>query len=543
MKHGWRPRRGIRPQDNADLESALDAMTAEELRSFVRDALERLDDEPRGQLMDAVIARAAKGSSGWRPENPSGRIVDDVKRFVEAARRIGYAEPQEVDAYLREGTKAFLAGDHTTARGVFETLLPPIADADIDLGQHEMVDEVLSVDVHECAARYVVSVYVTTPVEDRAEALCRSIDTVHGVGFFWQPLEQMERVATAPLPDFDEFLPRWVRHLEGQPPSESEWEGDRDRWLREAVLRLEGVTGLERIARRTKKPEALRAWCTELADRGQWAEALRAFDAAAELVGKSHWRGDFLDGAALAAQQLGRRDTTERLEAAWLGHPSLVRLLRWLGAGAPAPATVVKRTRKAIAHCPPKAARQLGLLRVLSGDVRAAAKLLADAPGLGWSSEDHPGHLLFSAFAGLLAEGANAPLSAELFAGLSQALRDPFEAIRDGVDDVKPKLTAPSVAELIMSVRAGASVDSLGRMAMFEAMQVAATGRVGGVLDNKRRGHYAHAARLVACCLELSPVVEKQKAVAGWIDEMRRECARFSAFQKELKSALASTST
>jgi hypothetical protein len=366
---------------------------------------------------------------------------------------------------------------------------------------------------------------------------------VHGVGFFWQPLEQMERVAAAPLPDFDAFLTRWVRHLERQPPSESEREGDRDRWLREAVLRLEGVTGLERIARRTKKPEALRAWCTELADKGQWAEALCAFDAAAELVGKSHWRGDFLDGATLAAQQLGRRDTTERLEAAWLGHPSLVRLLRWLGARAPAPATVADRTRKAIEHCPPKAARQLGLLHVLSGDAHAAAKLLADAPGLGWSSEDHPGHLLFSVFAGLLAEGTKAPLSSELFAGLSQALRDPFDAIRDGGDDVKPKLTAPSVVELIMSVRAGLSVDSRGSEAMLEAMQAAATSRLEGVLDKKRRGHYAHAAKLVACCLELSAVVGKREPVADWIDDVRREYGRFSAFQKELKSAPASTSS
>lgn len=45
---------------------------------------------------------------------------------------------------------------------------------------------------------------------------------------------------------------------------------------------------------------------------------------------------------------------------------------------------------------------QLGLLRLLAGDIRAAADLLSQAPGLGWSSEEHPGHVLFPSFALLL---------------------------------------------------------------------------------------------------------------------------------------------
>jgi hypothetical protein len=276
-------------------------MTAEELRSFVRDALERLDDEPRGGLVDALLLRAAKASSGWKPSGPSRRIVDEVRRFVEAARRIGDADPGEVDDYLRQGTKAFLAGEHATAREVFEALLPAVGDGEIDLGYHEMVDEVLTVDVQECAAQYVASIYLTTPLEERSQALSAAMDAVQGVASFWQPIEQVERAATAHLPELDAFLPRWVRFLEDQPASEDDWEGDRERWLREAVLRLEGVEGLERIARKTKRPEALQAWCDALVERGDWADALRAYDDATKLVGKSHWRADFLDGAALAA--------------------------------------------------------------------------------------------------------------------------------------------------------------------------------------------------------------------------------------------------
>jgi hypothetical protein len=126
--------------------------------------------------------------------------------------------------------------------------------------------------------RYVAAVYLTTPLEDRAEALCRIIEGLEGIACLWEPLEQMERVVTRPLPELDAFLPHWVKHLERQPPSENEWDANRDRWLREAVSRLEGVAGLESIARKTRKPEALRAWCKALTDRREWAKALRAWD-------------------------------------------------------------------------------------------------------------------------------------------------------------------------------------------------------------------------------------------------------------------------
>ena len=114
MKHGSRFRGSQRPALEPDLDGALEALTVGELRSLVRKALERLDREPRGELLDSLIARASKGSSGWKPSGPSRGVVGEVKRFVGAARRIGYAEPHEVDDYLRKGTKAFLAGEQAT---------------------------------------------------------------------------------------------------------------------------------------------------------------------------------------------------------------------------------------------------------------------------------------------------------------------------------------------------------------------------------------------------------------------------------------------
>lgn len=570
MRGASRSRRREPPRGDPDVDSALDALSAEELRALVRDMREALDDELRGALLDSVIARAAKGSAGWKPSGPSARVVTEITRFAEAARQAGYADPADVDARLRQGTKAFLAGEHAVARAVFEALLLPIADAEIDLGQHEMVDEVLTIDTQECAAQCVASVYLTTPLEGRARAVFDALDAVWGAASFWAPIEAMERAATSPLPQLDAFLPRWVERLEEEPVAEDAWDRARDWWLREAVLRLEGVAGLERIARKTRRPEALWAWCEALVERREWAEALRAYEETAVLAGGTEWKGAFLDGAALAARELGRPDAAKRLEAAWLGAASLVRLLRWLGAASPKGGALVRRANDAKARCPARSGRQLGLLHLLTGDLGAAAKLLAKAPGLGWSSQDHPGHVVFPAFAGLLAEGSRSPVSAKLLAGLREQPRDPWEGDRgqggdwgdrcdgdDGYGDdggdgeaasdgearkagERPALPVPSVAEILARAPSRSRGGTRIRAAMLEVMQVAAERRVEGILGNKRRRHYGHAALLMACCLDLAPGVGRGTAVAEWVAKLRGKYARFHAFQEECRRALAS---
>ena len=61
---------------------------------------------------------------------------DEVaERLPPPTARVGQAEPFDVDAYLRQGVAASLAGEHATARRIFEALLLPIANAEIDLGQ------------------------------------------------------------------------------------------------------------------------------------------------------------------------------------------------------------------------------------------------------------------------------------------------------------------------------------------------------------------------------------------------------------------------
>ena len=514
-------------------------MTAPELRALVRAVLDELEDEQRGRVVDSLMTRAVRGDAGWKPTRPSSRIVNDARSFADAAQQVGHADPDDVSEHLRLASKAFLAGDHASARAVFEALLVPISIVDIDLGQHELVDDVLSVDVHTCVAQYVTSVYTTTPLPDRAGAVFKAIENVKPIGSVLNPIGEMEGVSAGALPDLGAFLPRWVKHLGRRRPSKDEWESDHERWLREAVLHLEGVDGVERLARKTKRPQTCLAWCEALVDRGDWAGALHAYDDSVALVGKSHWRGELLDGAALAAQQLKGSDLAERLAAAWHAAPTLARLLRWLVTEDRNPTALRLKARKIVSRCPKTAGRQLGLLRLLACDVSAAADLLSQAPGLGWSNDEHPGHVLFPSFALLLAHRTSRSVPDALLADLESTCRDPLEVLSHDDVERRPKLGTPSIATLIQGVSSTITVVEENLRSMVDSMCVAAERRVEGILGNSRRRQYGHAAMLVASCVALAPA-GGGKDLSAWMMGLRRTYSRRHAFREELRRAMES---
>jgi len=499
--------------DPAVIDTALAAMDADELRELIREITPWLDEPNHARFVSVIINRAARSSSGWAPTAPMARTVTEIAGFVEAATRVGYADPSDIDNYLRQGSNAFLARSYGTASRILRTLLLPLANAEIDLGQDEMVDEVLGVNIADCAAQYAVAVYMNSTPESRAETVLAAIDEIPGVGHFWEPLRELERVAIEPLSGFEKFLPEWRALVEARAEQgrQRDWESDADRWRREAVQRLEGAEGLARIARSTRSADDLRAWCRFLVNARDWQEALWAYDEAAEIVSEGqHSRGEFLDGAALATGQLGRKDLPARLERAWRAAQNMVRLRRWLGS---ATARNVLRGRAATAldSCAPQATRQRGLLHVLLGDYDAAAKLLASAPGLGWSSGEHSGHLLFPLFTSLL---TGTPFNAESAGD--------FEALDPLSDYEEPRLPAPEIASLVDLAGVTTPVAGRDRSTMLNAMRKAAEKRIAGVTENKRRRHYGRRMdRPVADAIEELEHV-KEATTAGTV--ARRYC-------------------
>ena len=506
--------------DSSVTEAALDAMDVQELRDLIRDIIPWLDEATHTRMVNALVDRAARNRSGWVPSGPTNQVVADIVAFAVAAGRVGYAQPWDVDEYLRLGSNAFLSKDYRAALQIFRALLIPIGDGEIDLGQHEMFDEVLGVDVQACAAQYVVSAYMTSSEQNRGKAVLSAMDEMLSVGLFWEPLREMERVAVEPLPEFDSFLAQWRTLLEERVARElnSDWGSDEDRWLREVVGRMEGADGLARVARATRRADDLHAWCSALVEAKDWGASLTAFDEAAELVAdKTYAVGDFLDGAALAAQELGRRDLPKRLERAWRQAPTFVRLRRWLGSSRHKKALRL-RAADALSACPKQARRQRAFLHYLLGDLAAAAKLLASAPGLGWSSGDHPGHLLFPLFCSLLGD---VELSTEMDGDF-----DVFSLVspRD-----EQRMDTPEVAVLVQLADVAPPTDGRTRTAVLKAIRKAAEKRIEGVTENKRRRHYGHAASLALLCAQVDATPE----AAAWLAATRDRYRRYPALQRE----------
>jgi hypothetical protein len=188
---------------------------------------------------------------------------------------------------------------------------------------------------------------------------------------------------------------------------------------------------------------------------------------------------------------------------------------------------------------PKTAGRQLGLLRVLTGDIGAAADLLSRAPGLGWSSDEHPGHVLFPSFAVLLAHKTSRRVSDTFLADLDSTCCDPLEILSPDDVERRPKLGTPSIATLIHDVSSTITFVEEDLKSMVDSMCVAAERRVEGVLRNSRRRHYGHAAMLVASCVALAPA-GRVKDLSTWMMGLRHTYSRRHAFREELRRAMES---
>ncbi|MEQ8763638.1 MAG: hypothetical protein RL885_06915 [Planctomycetota bacterium] len=507
------------PFDESTVDEALNALDAEGLRTLIRELLTWTDESTRVRFESSLLSLAARGPSRWTPKGPSPRVVQDVQRFVESGMRFGWVEPRAVDSYLIQASKAFHARDHRTAIEIFRGLLTPLAEAELHAGQDELLDEVLAVDLTECVAQFAVSMYLLSTPEKRAEAVMSAFDEMAGIAILYEPLREMEQAAVEPLPELESFLQQWQSLLEKPIELRHSWRGT-GQWLREVVGRLEGTGGLARIARASRDSSDLHAWCRSPVDAGDWNSALAAYEEAEKILGEGRSRGQFLDGAALAAQELRRGDLPRRLEEAWRKAPSLVRLQRWLGSSKNR-AQIRERIAEALDACLKQSHCQRALLLFLAEDFESAAQLLASATGLGWSEQEHPGHLAFALF--------TSSLSAEPFVEHPRRAFDELERL--GEPD-GPRLETPEISDLITLARPQSPEDDATRQIVLQAMRKAAEKRLTGVTENQRRKYYAHAASLAATCAR----VDGSAGGKRWLENVRQRYRRFPALQREFRA-------
>ena len=541
---------GSMPEEQL-VEHALDVLNGDELQVLVREVLPQLDNTARACLVDALVRHAKCAYPSWPPQPPSPAAIKKIIAFAKKAEHTNSCDisTTRIEDYLRQGSHAFLEKDYAATVRIFRALLVPICygsiylyqDDDYDYCQdnEDTLEDILDVNLSRCAAHYAVATYMQTKPHGRPQAVLKAIDEVADVGNFCEPLHELEQHAIEPLPDFDDFIEQWRELLEEQVSRNNTVKAnldyyEKDSWLHEVVLRTQGQAGLAALARSSKRIADLRAWCDALVADENWQQAFAAYEEAARIVATnphahpecpSYLReqaercandayGDFLDGVALAAQELGRDDVAAYLEQAWRRVPSMSRLCRWL-ASSETQKILQARVRAARRTCTQEEARQLALLLVLSGDFAKAAALLAAAPGLGWSGKDHPGHVLF-------------PLFAQLLGGKPPA--DPPNFRPRVVDQqAEPSLATPQENDLYKLVGVIAPAKQTTRITMAKAMRTAAQKRAALITAKKHRHFYPHVASLIASCAVLNDTADN----SAWVAAVRANYSRFSALQRE----------
>lgn len=192
------------------------------------------------------------------------------------------------------------------------------------------------------------------------------------------------------------------------------------------------------------------------------------------------------------------------------------------------------------------------MLSLLAGDVASAAALLKESSRLGWSSDAHPGHVLFPVFAWLLGAAPRGAIRDQLTLVAEPSTGSVLDcglevavgvAVTPTAPQVrKPRLPEPSLVHVLLESNLTKELTSEDRAVMLDAMRAAATGRTYGVLGEKRRRQYSHAAALVACCVALERSGGKTAStLPAWVAALRQEASRFPAFQEALRAALDET--
>lgn len=492
-----------------ELDRHLAPLSREELRDVIRGVWADLEPSDRDRL-ERTLARAAAARGELQLEDPD--LARDVAAF---AGRHGYADPRAVDALFARILRASIAGHHAVVRSSVEALLPPLASLEIDLGQDEMIDDVLTTSIHAVGASYLRSVYCTTELGARPDALADAIEFFEPLAAVGRPIAAMQEVSPAPLPDLDAFLPRWLERVQTDQKSPSR----RDEGiLREALLRTGGPDALAAYARDHRDPLAFADWLALLISDGRLEQAMAGATEAAQVVGR--YGADFHDLAARLAVCVGA-DPAPALEAAFAVEPSYPRLARLL-AGAPAGAERVARARE-VGRRVSQIPALRGLLALVRGDYTAAAKVIGSPPRDPVAERHWVGPLLVPVIAALLADGL--PRGEELAA---LAHTDRLALLGDlpfltRVEDRVPPVPYPDPVALVLEGDARPRGAAAKRL--VDALAAYTTRRIEDVSSSGKTRHYEPAARLVGLvdgllrAADRAPegqrFVEAQRATAG----------------------------
>lgn len=491
------------------------------------------------EFTDTLASMAYVDRWGWDPD------ISDERNFADES-WVG-----EMDALFERAAVAYLAGDYELATKAYHRLFEAfhLADEGVFSGPIAL-EEMVDTDLAEAKARYLNALYRTSLPNERAEAILDTIERLIFIGTSNLSLRDIVEAGEGPLPEFDPFLSQWIETLERKEPEGRVWQRRVSTLLQEAVEWRGGIEGLREMAKKRGNIDSTLyvSLVERYKERGDLQNATvfaqEGMDRAEDIHGKAEL-GDMLFHLA---RQLG--DDELALDAAkcvWRTDPSWVRLgmvysaadkMGCIGAVLMEEAEWVIQSSTFCHSGEPVGPFGFSqdlqcALHLLNGDIDRAVKAFQTAREVGWSYRGHCANVVLPYL--LLAGAAQRELTsgsliAEVWDELPCDYGGDWEVQRDLPDAQALILSAITVSEC--------ALDRSQREKLLKVAEDKVVERVRTIVDNKHRGAYHRAAKVVVALTEARVLAGEPAKGTDFVEKIRRAYPRHSAFQRELNDAI-----
>ena len=501
------------------------------------------DSEDDKTLLEDVRAFIADLESGMYYE---GTGFDEETRDYRSYGDESWVDEMD-DLFARVGA-AFVQGEREIAAEGYGLLLHAF-----DLGEEDgcfcgatSAEEMVATDITEAKARYLRAIYETTPAKDRPAKILHEMHAMRHRGIGDMGIRAVIEADAGPMPDWDVFIPAWIKLLKGQDDDEMGLillEMSR-RLLREAVLIKDGVDGLARLAgeQGACDPKIFGDWIEALLKQERKGEAKDVARRAVDTVKDPAAKATFAEQWAALADSA--EDCLEAARIAWRSEPSGPRLLMLNSLKSQSIDESVHRMTEEVRHWrtgePTLNDRLAALLLILAGQYDEAVDLMAKSKPLGWSSYEHSGPVTYPFVLLAVAGGQTLPKGSVLSLwrhelAAADRVGDPFHevAMVGGGQE-----SGAGLWSAMQSMLDHKPLSEPQRQAFLDAARKVMLARVKSIAKEKHRVAYDRAARMLVGWLEAA-------RLAGHFDEAQRTLAqvmkdytRLSALKREINGLL-----
>jgi hypothetical protein len=499
------------------------------------------DTDPVEQILDDIEAlkesieervRSIEDGSYW--DDPD--VWEDDGYYEEEPDDISEGQEEELGSFFDDAERLFLDDRLEDARKVYEALFSQIRN----IKEEAYFSHPDEIDIREARARYCRCVYETSNADKRLDEFIEAMEVdvfkLYHENEYDEDYPLMQDVIDAKpgeMEDLESFLPAWKKSLikrgtKGRPAG----------LLLETVNRLEGITGVSRLAKEWKnsQPQGYLFWLNILKKENDQKGIIRVSTEGLKALkeGRSRERvAEFMIDAANELNDakhvlLGKR---ERFFS-YMSDQNLLDLVAestTQGKRDNELDTVIKffKARKSINEEKDLYARAL----LMAGKLNEAVAMAKKEKSVGWSYGNSAGIVFGSILSVLADHSEKAGTIKTLLSGYANNISVYSE--RFSIDDGKG---TSFYGEIIKGLKQKEETKSQAAEYLSWAEKIGKM-RIDHIVSNKHRRAYERAAQVLGSLAEAYIAMDKKsKAVKILHKYYNEKYNRFSAFRREVKA-------